>query len=233
MPREFEIRREVVLEATPEQVWRAVATPEGQAAWLFPPPEDTGGMAAEADEPHRLFVRTPAMPDGSFQAFEYVIEGRGGGTTVLRFVHSGMLGDDWGKEFTETTGHGWDMYLHTLAEYLRHFAGRRAVYVTADGPAASAPESAWPVLLGALGLGMAPVQGEGVRLVPDGLEPIDGVADWVGPAFLGVRAEEALYRFHGRAMIGMPIAVGHHLYTDADAARESEAWATWLAKVFA
>ena len=28
-------------------------------------------------------------------AFEYLIEGRDGGSTVLRLVHSGMLGDDW------------------------------------------------------------------------------------------------------------------------------------------
>jgi uncharacterized protein YndB with AHSA1/START domain len=32
MSRDFEIRQEVVLGATPEQVWQAIATPEGQAA---------------------------------------------------------------------------------------------------------------------------------------------------------------------------------------------------------
>ena len=32
----FECRREIVLTATPGQIWAAVATPEGLAGWLFP-----------------------------------------------------------------------------------------------------------------------------------------------------------------------------------------------------
>ena len=36
MAREFEIRREVELPATPEQVWAAVATAAGTTSWLFP-----------------------------------------------------------------------------------------------------------------------------------------------------------------------------------------------------
>jgi uncharacterized protein YndB with AHSA1/START domain len=31
VPENFEIRKEVVLEATPEQVWQAITTPEGLA----------------------------------------------------------------------------------------------------------------------------------------------------------------------------------------------------------
>ena len=31
------------------------------------------------------------------------------GTTVLRFVHSGILGDGWGDEFLDQTSQGWDM----------------------------------------------------------------------------------------------------------------------------
>lgn len=236
MSREFEIRKEVVLEATPEQVWQAIATPEGQAAWLFPPEldPDASGANAGADPPNRLAVTTPTAPDGSFHAFEYVIEGRDGGTTVLRFVHSGMLSDDWGDDFAVMTGHGWDMYLHTLGEYLRHFAGRRATYVSADAPASSTDAETWPRLLRALGLGEDVATGETVSVRVDGIGTVEGVVDYVQPTFVGVRSADALYRFHGRALMGMPTAVGHHLYADdVDHDEQAKAWEAWLAQVFA
>src|SRR5690606_40761530 len=97
--KKFEIRKEVVLEATPEQVWRAIATPEGQAAWSPDPYASHEGLTVEQDPPSRLTVRTPEAPNGAFHAFEYLIEARDGSTTVLRFVHSGFLGDDWDAEF--------------------------------------------------------------------------------------------------------------------------------------
>ena len=61
----------------------------------------------------------------------------------------------------------------------------------------------------ASGLGLAPsvTQGDRVRLTPEGLPPIEGVADYVAATFLGVRTEDALYRFHGRASLGMPIVI--------------------------
>lgn len=236
MSREFEIRKEVVLEATPEQVWQAIATPEGQAAWLFPPEgdPDASGAGADADPPNRLAVTTPTAPDGSFQAFEYIVEGRDGGTTVLRFVHSGMLADDWGDDFAVMTGHGWDMYLHTLAEYLRHFAGRRATYVTADAPPSSAGPETWPRLLQALGLGEDVAVGDTVSAQVDGVGLVEGVVDYVQPTFVGFRSADALYRFHGRWFMGMPTAAGHHLYADdVDHDAQVKAWEAWLAQVYA
>lgn len=236
MSREFEIRKEVVLEATPEQVWQAIATPEGQAAWLFPPDLDpaASGVDSDAEPPHRLSVTTPTAPDGSFHAFEYVVEGRDGGTTVLRFVHSGMLSDDWGDDFAVMTGHGWDMYLHTLGEYLRHFAGRRATYVAADAPPSSVAVESWPRLLNALGLHEGVAPGDEVSTRIEGVGTVEGVVDYVQPTFVGIRTADALYRFHGRALMGMPAAVGHHLYgDDVDADEQVKAWESWLARVFA
>jgi hypothetical protein len=130
--------------------------------------------------------------------------------------------------------HGWDMYFHTLAQYLTHFTGRTATFVLADGPQSSAEERAWPLLLRGLGLAGPVEQGDPVRLTPDGLPPMDGVADYVGPSFLGVRTADGLYRFHGRAMLGMPVAVGHHIFTaDLDQAEAGAAWRSWLHRVFA
>ncbi|MGW0521940.1 SRPBCC family protein [Crossiella sp. NPDC003009] len=231
MGRKFELRKEVELAATPQQVWDAIATGPGMEAWFMSQPAPDAGACEVWQPPAHLSITTPAGPDGSFHAFEYLIEAKDGGSTVLRFVHSGFLGDDWDAEYEGLTSRGWDMYLHTLAEYFRHFAGRPAVYLTAEGPEASAKPEAWPVLLRGLGLDHEPALGERVRLTPAGLPPIEGVVDWVEEPdgdFLAVRTEDGLYRFHGRAALGMTIAVGHHVYTPVDRAAADEAWARWL-----
>ena len=234
--REFEIAREVELAATPEQVWEAITTRQGIAGWFMDQEPVPEAFQTVSDPPRRLRIELPAAENGATHAFEYVIEALSGGHTRLRFVHSGFLGNDWEGEFDfqELTAHGWDMYLHTLAEYLEHFQGRPVVYVEVDAPQESATEAAWPVLLGGLGLAPSVTQGDRVRLTPEGLPPIEGVADYVAATFLGVRTEDALYRFHGRASLGMPIAVGHHLFREeVDAERERAAWQTWFDRVFA
>ena len=96
MSREFEITREVDLPAAPDDVW--VAITRDAAAWQFPtgmeipaggsPPE--GGPVATWDPPHRLVIRVES-PDGTFNALDYAIEARDGGTAHLRYVHSGIL----------------------------------------------------------------------------------------------------------------------------------------------
>src|SRR5690606_37946363 len=118
--KKFEIRKVVVLEATPEEVWHAIATPEGQAAWSPDPYQPMEGMEVESAENERLAVRTPAAQNRAFHAFEYLVTANDDSTTTLTFVHSGYLGDEWDAEFDfgEMTGYGWDMYLHTLTQYL-------------------------------------------------------------------------------------------------------------------
>ncbi|QIS22623.1 SRPBCC family protein [Nocardia terpenica] len=236
MPKNFEIRKEVVLEATPEQVWQAIATAEGLAAWAPPPHERPEGAGVEREEPKRLSVRTPELPNGAFHAFEFLLEARDGGTTVLRFVHSGFLGDDWDSEysFEELTGRGWNMYLHTLFEYLKYFSGRTATYVEAQAPAAGAATEAWSTLQQGLGLTGTVRLGERVRLTPEGLPPIEGVVDYaeLPGNFLAVRTDDGLYRFHNLTVMDMPIAVGHHIFADIDREVTARAWKDWLDRLF-
>jgi hypothetical protein len=67
-------------------------------------------------------------------AFEYIIEGREGGSTVIRFVHNGFPPDDeWETEY-EALQTGDPAYLQKLAEYLTYFHGRTAMPVSAYGP---------------------------------------------------------------------------------------------------
>jgi uncharacterized protein YndB with AHSA1/START domain len=253
MVREIEIRKEVELAATPEEVWAAIATGPGIGSWFMPheiePREGgvvrlaIGDFVAEStvtrwDPPHRFAARGEQGPDGSVQAFEYLIEGRDGGATVLRFIHSGTLGDDWGPEYESQAGAGWDMCLHTLGQYLTYFTRPAALFSTAEAaPADGAPADVaalWATLTRGLGLAADVPVGTEVRLVLGGLPVIDGVVDYVsrgeGARFLCVRAENALYRFHLRAGA---VAVGHHLFTAGLDQKETDsAWQTWLASLF-
>jgi hypothetical protein len=181
-------------------------------------------------EPGRRFAHRGGNPDAEWMAFEWLIEGRDDGTCVLRLVQSGVLGDDWETEY-DALGKGWDMYLHQLAQYLEHFRGRPATPVTVMHPGAGDPDHAWSVLWAGLGLEGPAVEGDKVRLTPEGLDPVDGVVDYVSPMAVGVRGDDALYRFI-RGFDGS-VAVGHHLYAgDGDPEEAERAWQGWLARLF-
>ncbi|MFD2469387.1 SRPBCC family protein [Amycolatopsis silviterrae] len=244
MPREFEVRKEIQLPAKPEAVWEAVATGPGIDSWFMGRHEvdaaakrirfSLGEMRTEAeitawDPPRRFAYRGEAAEDGTFDAMEFLVEAAEGGTSVLRFVHRGFAEDGWDDEYHESYAVGWEMYLHTLAELLAHFPGRFATYVTADGPESSASRDAWTKLLAALGLPAEPTAGQEVRFAVGG-ETVEGVLDYSTPNYAGVRTSDALYRFHERSLLGMPVAVGHHLFRpDVDEKAEIATWSKWLA----
>lgn len=230
MPREFEIAKEVVLQATPDQVWDSIATEAGLATWSTFPAVDPDSEMVVAWEPgHRLATRMPSAPDGSMHAFEYLIEARRGGGTLLRFVHSGFTGDDWSEEYQAITSAGWDMYLDTLAQYHSHFSGRHGALVVAEGPPSSAVAQAWLLLVAGLGAAAPAELGSEVHIELPGLDPLDGVIDYTTTNFLGMLASDALIRFHGRWGLGMTVAVSHHHYGDAfDVEAARRAWTEWL-----
>jgi uncharacterized protein YndB with AHSA1/START domain len=246
MPREFELRKEITLDATPEQVWEAIATGQGIDACFMGvnqvEPREGGRTAmtiaghteegvVTAWEPGRRFAYRGESPDGAqFMAFEWLIEGRDDGTCVLRLVQSGVLGDDWETEYDALTK-GWDMYLHTLAQYLEHFRGRPAVPVMVMLPGAGDADRVWPVLSAGLGLSGPVAEGDKVRLTPEGLDPIKGVVEWVSPEAMGVRGNDGLYRFI-RGYDGTVVA-GHHLFAgDVDPEEAERAWRRWLTRLF-
>ena len=229
MGKEFEIRREVELPATPEAVWEAVATGPGTASWLFP--EDPGpGAQIESDRPNRFAVRTEGP--GGFNALEFVIEGRAGGTTLLRYVHSGVIAEEnWDDQYDAVDGHT-DFYLHTLGQYLEHFSPRTATYVGGgpgglQGPEASMTPDAFEKLKRTL---RATTTGDRVRVPVD---DVDGVVDYLTANFMGVRSDEALYRFFGRNAFGGPVGMSiHHFGDSVDAEATGRSWQDWLASVY-
>jgi hypothetical protein len=232
MPSEFECRREVLLPASPEQAWEAVATAAGNAGWLFPNEIDPEGPIVKTwDPPNQLAIR---MERGDwFNALEYVIEGREGATSLLRYAHSGIFVEDWDNQYDAVQQHT-DFYLHTLGEYLAHFAGRTATYVGdvpggIQGPPTSATPDGFRRLQHALGLGEHVAEGDAVRLTPDHLESLEGIIDYLRPNFLGVRTADALYRFFGRNAFGAPVGMSIHMFADAvDRDAVKRGWQDWL-----
>lgn len=248
MGHEFETTSEVDLDATPEQIWDAIATGPGIDSWFMGRNEvqqGEGGQwrmtgfgeysptheVTEWEPGSRLAYATEKADDGRFVAYEFLIEGRGQGSTTLRMVTSGFLpGDDWEAEYDAMTKGG-ALFFATLATYLTHFAGRTATPVTAFGPMVTDWDQAWAVLRAELGLPEDVREGDPVRLTADGLAPIDGVVYFANEDTIGVRTEDGMYRFIKG--FGGPVIAGHHIFSDIDQAAVEQAWQSWLTRIFA
>jgi uncharacterized protein YndB with AHSA1/START domain len=238
MGREFEIVREVELQATPEQVWDAVSTDAGQAGWLFPtplPPYGAEGSPIQVWNPPNHLVVRQEFP-GGFNALEYTIEGRGGGTTTLRYVHSGIFDEEgWDDQYDAVRQHT-DFYLHTLGQYLEHFAGRTATYVGdvpggIEAPEASMQPDGFDRLKAALGVDGAS-EGDQVNLDLGDAGRLDGTVDYLRGPFLGVRTSDGLYRFFGRNAFGGPVGLVLHDFGGGDAEQTKRALKAWLDSIY-
>jgi uncharacterized protein YndB with AHSA1/START domain len=243
MSRAFEVTREVDLPAAPDDVWTAITA--NTAAWQFPneleiptgdtPPEE--GPVTTWDPPHRLVIRVQA-PDGTFNALEYAIEARNGGTAHLRYVHSGILADGWEDQYDAIGGHT-DFYFHTLAQYLEHFNRRQVTYVGQpsagiEGPEAAGTPDAMDALRTALGVSADAGAGDAVHASLGDAGTLDGVVDYSTPEFLGVRTADGLYRFFGRNHYGSVVGMSAHLFVDGvDASAQEAALKAWLDAVYA
>lgn len=239
MGHEFELPQEALVEATPEEVWEAISTGPGIDSWFMGRNEVAGGVISTAfggmdlpastvttaEPPHRFAHTSGTAEDGRFVAYEFLIEGRDRASTTVRMVTSGFLpGDDWDTEFEAMAG-GLAMFFATLVEYLGHFAGRTATPLTEFGPPITDWPRAWEILYAELG---HPSAGDKVRFAPDGLAPVEGIVYHLGPQTLGVRSDDALYRFL-QGMGGTMIA-SHHLFGATE--NQSPAWHTWLHRLY-
>lgn len=248
--REFTIRREVAVPGTPAQVWEAVTT--GTGGWLWPMEYEPrvggaasfGGIVLAWDPPRRLTGRSEAPEDAPagagaqpgvrwFNQLDFEITPTAdAASTMLRYTHSGVLIGDWDTQFDGASQHT-DFYLHTLCQYVQHFSGRPATYVTAEAPPASTALGAVATLCRALGLPEDVHAGTTARLALPGLVPLDVAVDYLTPHFMGLRTTDALIRCFGRGRWGAPLAVDLHCFApDIDAARTEREWRTSLERVF-
>jgi hypothetical protein len=231
MYRPFEVTWEEVLPGDPEQVWDAIT--RHSSAWIWEIEYEprvggaergltgSGGAVTAWDPPHHFQTRAE-RPDGWRNELDYRLEPHPDGTLV-RYAHNSVTDvDGYDRVYEECVEHT-SFYRHSMAEYVRHFSGRQATYVGIDGDGKFADVCA--------GLGLPPeaAVGDMVRLEPAGPPAIAGRIDYLTPAFLGVRGDDALFRVYGRDMWNDPIGIALHLFGQpADASPIERAWKEWL-----
>ncbi|QYG91920.1 SRPBCC domain-containing protein [Iamia sp. SCSIO 61187] len=241
MGQTFEVGWEAEVPGPPEEVWDAVT--RHSDGWLWPITYEprlggaesglTGiGGRVTAWEPGRRFTTTATDEVGTNQ-LDYTFAATAGGTAVT-YVHRTAVPDDDDLALQhDACAQHTDLYRHSMAEYVAHFAGRDATYVAVDGGPASAAQGSTAVLLRALGLPDDVAVGDEVTLAVPGAAPIVGVVDYRTETFLGIRSESGLHRIYGRDRWGWPVSVAHHLFdVDADGAAVEVAWRAFLDGLF-
>ncbi|WP_433336964.1 SRPBCC family protein [Spirillospora sp. CA-294931] len=236
MNKPIEVHWEAEIAGTPEQVWDAIT--RRAAAWVweieYEPREGgsergltEGGGTVTVWEPFRHFVTTSL--DGT-NRLDFALEPRGTGT-YLRYRHNGVLdADNYATEDDACRRHT-AFYNHSLREYVEHFAGREPVYLEAHAPESSAAGGLARVRA-ALGVPEDAEVGDKVSLNPEGVEAIEGVIDFVEPAFLGIRTADCFYRLYGRDAWGWPVGFARHHFGGGGPLAGQEAWAAWLNGIF-
>jgi uncharacterized protein YndB with AHSA1/START domain len=233
MPREFETTNEITVDATPDQVWDAIATGPGVDAWFMGrtaiEPKQTvrtefdGGFTlryavTDWDPGRKLAYRSEPAENGEFHAWEFLVEGRAGSATVVRVVHSGALAN-WDDEY-DAMREGDAMYIGKLAAYVSHFAGATGDSVQFQLEQPGSREEVMARVRQRLGLADGVAEGDRVRATPEGVEPLDAVVDYVTPFALGLRTDDGLTRFlHAMGMV----VVEEHRYAGG-APRDWQAW---------
>jgi len=244
-----DIRFEVEVPGTPEEVWDAIATGPGISSWFVNTEIDGETMTQHhgngfdmasritaSERPRRFAYENEFQPtpeaETSLVATELLVEARSGGTCVVRLVQSGFgTGDAWERAIESFKG-GWPSALDDLRLYLTHFAGE-PVAGFATGRELE-PEDAWATVRESLGL-------------PDDLNPGDRIETHATPPFAGTVARatdgqvSVLLEQPGRGLgylgAGGPgdqvfFFVRARLFgegAEETAARAETAWERWLA----
>lgn len=169
------VEMEFLVPGSPEQVWQAIATGPGNAAWFtraeieekvggairfeFGPGMHSSGEVTEWQPPHRFsYVETEWSPGAPPVATEIAITSRSGGECLVRMVHSLFSStDDWDDQM-EGFEKGWPAFFEVLRIYLRHFAGQKGASFQAFAmPAMEDQLAGWRHMTEALGLAGANV----------------------------------------------------------------------------
>jgi uncharacterized protein YndB with AHSA1/START domain len=245
------------VEATPEQVWQAIATGEGVSSWLMPaelemrdgkpsalkmsfgPGMETSSRVTAYEAPRRFALEADSMMPGSPPiAAEWHIEAKGGGMCKVRIVQSLFAStDEWDGQLEALEG-GWSAFVETLKIYLRNFAGMPSTLHKYMAPTVGTEAEVWDKLTASLGLKGAH---SGQRWASNhGAPALAGVVEYLsdGPYDALVRLDTpgpGIAAF-GTVNMGGPTMVGMNLYSYGNAAgngeREMAKWQAWLQEQF-
>ncbi len=166
------VETEVEIQATPEAIWKAIATGPGVKSWFM-------GMESEFDERVGGEVRTKmgeemvpiakltawdppnhfateadnALGPGSPKiAYEWTIEAKGGGKCIVRHLQTLFTEDDsWDTQVGDTSA-GWPSFFHVLRNYVERHAEEPSGVVQAMGPVPGSKDEAFERLTSALGV---------------------------------------------------------------------------------
>lgn len=243
------IVKEIEVEAPLEQVWQAISSGPGFATWYVPhaiEPAPGGmvrtdfgpggvreGVVLAADPPRRLVYAGFGAPEEPVYCYEFVLAASGGGQTVFRLVQNGFLdGERWDQEY-DALDAGWDLFLHNLIAYQRHFAGLPATLAMAMTRSESGDE--WGRLLAALGVSAHCSVGDRVVVDVPGVDLVEGVVDFLNPGrHLGVRTACGLRRFSAEGAELCGVSVYQYRYGTPPLRPDAAAcWQRWLADRFA
>jgi uncharacterized protein YndB with AHSA1/START domain len=249
------VEMEFITPGTPEQVWQALATGPGNAAWFtqaaidervggalefqFGEQGSSKGEVTEWEPPLRFgYVEREWSEGAPPVATEITITARSGNTCVVRMVHSLFsTSDEWDDQM-EGFESGWPLFFAVLRLYLQHYPGRKAAPFQAMHMVEGKDLDVWKRLLSALNLSDASV-GE-VRTTPPVPEQLSGVVERTQQdgkqRCMIMRLESPA---PGIAMIGtygagnmVNASVTIYFYGDdseARAASSGEKWRNWIA----
>jgi uncharacterized protein YndB with AHSA1/START domain len=249
-----EIRLEVEVPGTPEQVWAAIATGPGISAWFVPTElaEQEGGLVTQefgpgmtvegrvtAWEPPRRLVYE-AREGVHTMAFEWIVEARAGGTAVVRLVNSGFgTGPDADAQ-ADAMEAGWRLFLDNLRLYLTHFRGRPSASIIVNGTGRGTKDEALGALLAALRVAGRPAVGARVTVAAPDAPPLAGAVQRVSEGMVTLLLDEPAPGVAFLAAEGSGetryLSLYAYLFGDQAAAladRDRPAWRSWMRTRFA
>jgi uncharacterized protein YndB with AHSA1/START domain len=195
-----DIQLSVELDASPEDVFRAVTEGPEIAKWLAPEARSTApegdkkgsiwiswgeGMSVEHEldvyeAPKR--VRHPSGKNAETKAPLYAdwsIEAREGGKATLRLVHSGFsVGADWDNEY-DAHERGWKLMLQNLRHYFARHAQQPAKHIAFMANRESPRVPVWTALLAKFGFEATPKVGDAFRFTAANGDVLTGHVDLV------------------------------------------------------
>ncbi|MGI5500113.1 SRPBCC family protein [Lentzea sp. CA-135723] len=241
------IVKEVEVEAPLEQVWQAISSGPGFATWYVPhaieptpgglvrtdfgPAGVREGVVLDAAPPQRLVYGGFGEPEDPVYCYEFLLAAQGGHTS-FRLVQNGFLdGERWDQEY-DALDAGWDLFLHNLILYQRHFAGLPASLAMAMTRSAGGEE--WGRLLAALRVPARCAVGDRVVINVPGVDLVEGVVDFLNPGrHLGVRTACGLHRFSAEGVELCGVSVYQYRYGTPLPPDAAACWQRWLDARFA
>jgi uncharacterized protein YndB with AHSA1/START domain len=249
------VEMEFMAPGTPEQVWNAMATGDGYAAWFtqaridgrvggelrfeFGPDVSTSGEVTAWEPPHRISYEERGWNgDAPPVATEIVITARSGDQCVVRMVHSLFTESDEWDDQLESFENGWPAFFEVLKIYLKHFAGMKAAAFMAMASVEGRQQlDVWVRLLQKLDLTGANV-GER-RTTPSQPQTLSGVVEhvlqttkqrWI---MLRLDAPAPAVALIGTYGTGTQVNASMTLFFYGDTANEQSAasqriWQTWM-----